>query len=135
LFGLYSNDEAELKAFHDDILPAYQNTLYAITGPKDAAHQQLLEAGHITGKNKKGYKYKVTMRDGRYDAHAKQQLVNYFDSLGDVVSVSKATRRSLENGHMYTFGIYIHTSDPTILSFVELILPGIVNKTYEITKI
>jgi hypothetical protein len=134
-FGVYSNDEAELKKFNDAVLPLYHKTLQEVTGPKDAAHRALLESGHITTKNTKGYKYKVTMRDGRYDAQAKMQLVNYFDSLGDIVTVSKGTRRSLSNGHSYTFGLYIHTSDPSILTFVDLIVPGLVNKVYEITKI
>ena len=134
-FCVYSNDESELKTFNDAILPQYQSTLLDITCPKDAAHCALLEAGHITTKNTKGYKYKVTFRDGKYDANSKIQLVNYLDSLGDVVILSKATRRSLVNGHAYTFGTYIHTTDPTILTFVDLIIPGLVNKTYEITKI
>jgi hypothetical protein len=134
-YSVYANDEAELKKFNDAVLPQYQYTLSEISSPKDAAHCALLEAGHITGTNKKGYKYKVTLRDGKYDAYAKQQLMSYFDSLGDVVSVSKSVRRSLVNGHSYTYGIYIYTTDPSILTFVDLIIPGLVNKTYEITKI
>ena len=134
-FSIYSNDEADLKKFNDAIDPHYQCVLHEISCPKDAAHQKLLESGHITSANKKGYKYKVMLRDGQYDANAKQQLLNYFDSLGDAVTVGKATRRSLSNGHKYTWGNYIHTSDPTILSFVDLIVPGIVGKTHEITKI
>jgi hypothetical protein len=134
-FGVYSNDEAELKMFNDSVLPLYHNTLQEVTGPKDAAHRKLLESGHITSKNKKGYKYKVTFRDGKYDANAKLQLIAYFDSLDGIVSIGKATRRSFTNGHSYTWGNYIHTSDTSILTFVDLIIPGLVNKTFEITKI
>lgn len=134
-FDVYVNEEAELKKFHDSILPAYQYTIAEITNPKDMHCKQLLEAGHILGKNLKSYKYKITLRDGKYDPEAKVQLLNYLDSLGEDVTINKATRRALENGHRYTWGNYIHTNDPSILTFVNLIIPGIVNKTHELTKI
>ena len=134
-FSIYSNDEAELKAFNDKIDPKYHSTLKSISCPKDSATQKLLEAGHILSKNIKDYKYKVTFCDGKYDANAKKQLLAYLEGLGDVVSISKGTRRSLDNGHNYTWGNYIHVNDTSVLSFVDLIIPGIVGKTHEITKI
>lgn len=133
--GVYANDEALLKAFNDSILPAYRTALCTITRPKDTAQASLLANGHILGVNKIGFKYKVMFCDGKFDAHAKQQLMHYFDSLGDIVKVPKSTRQNFEAGHTYSWGNYIHTNDLSILSFVSLIVPGLVGKTYELTKI
>jgi len=134
-FNVYSNSESDLKAFNDGVDPIYASGLQSVTSPKDAAAQQLLENGHILGAHKAGVKYKVMFCDGRFDPSAKKQLLAYFDSLGDAVQLSKASRRSLSNGFPYTWGNYMHTNDSSIVTFVSLIVPGFVGKIYELTKI
>lgn len=134
-FGVYSSDENLLKAFNDAIDPAYKHCLHTVTSPRDSQHSDLLTNGHLLSAKKSQYKYKVMLRDGKYDPVAKQQLLNYFDSLDDMVKLPKSVRTNIEKGYAYTWGSYIYTTDLSILSFVSLIVPGIVGTTHEITKI
>lgn len=134
-FNVYSNSESDLKAFNDGVDPIYASGLQSVTSPKDAAAQQLLENGHILGSHKAGFKYKVMFCDGQYNPESMQQLIAYFDSLGDLVKVPGFTREGFKNGRSYTWGNYIYTNDISILSFVLLIIPGIMGKIHELTKI
>ena len=132
--SIYSNDETELKSFNDEV-SAYADTLQSVTGPRDIASQQLLESGHILGPNKTGYKYKVIFSDGRQDPAVKKQLIAYLDNLGDSVQVPNGTRTRFTNGFSYGWGNYIYINDISILTFISIIMPGLVGKVHELTKI
>lgn len=133
--NVYSDDETALRAFHDSLPGTIRRKLVEISGPRDDAHRKLLDEGCITGTASKGYSYKILIREGRYDVASKHAIINYLDSLGDMVTVPPTLKTSLYSTYPYARGGYILSNDATITTAIELISPGSVGKVYKITKI
>ena len=133
--GVYSNNESDLKLFNNAVPAVYAGALIEVTGPKDSVQQSLLEAGSILGPNKTGCKFKIMLRDGAYDVNAKKQLLGYLDSLGTDIGMPKSTRRALSGLSVYHYGCYLYANDLSIATFINMIIPGLVGTTYELTKI
>lgn len=81
-------------------------------------------------------RYKVHLRDQGKVTDAHRQLLKYLESLGEtVVLPSKICREfAADSPHNYYYNVYFYTDNLEILSFMELIVPGIVGRTLEIIE-
>ena len=111
--------------------------LLSVSTPASPEQQSLLEAGHIIAapNSKQEYKYKIVLRDGSYSMETKQLVVNYLKTMEDEVKVSKANMQMLEGPLKYIWGCFVYTNDPSIMSMIGLIAPGMVGKIHEIVKL
>jgi len=131
---VYSSSLSDLEHLATNQIPAqYHNTFYSISGPKDTAAEALLNRGAILRKKDCGYKYKVICRDGNYGTDIKHNLLNYIKNLDlDTVYMTTGCRRTLENNSSFIWNMYLYTNDISIVSFLNLICPGLVSNYHEL---
>jgi hypothetical protein len=73
------------------------------------------------------------LRDGRYTAETKLQLKKYLENLGDdQIKVSKTGLDMLSRHAGFIWNLYFYTNDLSILTFLNLICPGIVANFHEL---
>lgn len=105
----------------------------SISGPEDSVAEDILNSGAIIRKTDLGYKYKVILRDGKYNAQIKANLLNYLNNLGpDEVKLPKSGLDMLEKSSSFIWNLYFFTNDPSVTTFLNLISPGIVSNMHEL---
>jgi hypothetical protein len=87
-----------------------------------------IEAGHEILSKDPGYSHKVVLRDRLLGNQVKTQIYNYLLSLDDQIKLSACVRLMLTNKGSYLYGCWFRTNEPSITTFLELMVPGIVQK-------
>lgn len=131
---VYSSSLSDLENLVTNQIPAqYHSTFQSISGPRDAEAEKLLNSGVIIRKKSNGYKYKIICRDGNYGTEVKRNLLNYIRNLDlDTVHLTKGCLRNLENHSNFIWNLYLFTNDVSIISFLNLICPGLVSNYHEL---
>lgn len=128
----YAETEDELKVIATRFDDVCKDRIVSISVPADIEHAISLKSGDIIVSKDNGYQYKVHIRDGLYSHDTKSQLLNYFDSLGDEVQLSKGTRKQLEGSLGYLWGLFFYVKDPKTLTFISLIHPSFIRKIHKL---
>ena len=122
----YAETENELQHIANLLGPKYQNIILSVSGPSTDAVTELLKNGAIIHK-KPGYKYKIVLRDGRCNVETKRQLLGYLESLGlDEAKISTGVKSMLSSSYDGFWSTWFYANDEKIVTFLELIRPGIV---------
>jgi hypothetical protein len=130
---VYAATEAELINLTNTHFGQFKHYIESFSGPGDADAEAILNSGAIIRKVDIGYRYKVILRDGRYDQEVKQQLLQYLNNLGtDNVRVSKTGLDMLAKPTSYVWNLYLYVNDLSITTFINLISPGIVSNSHEL---
>jgi hypothetical protein len=106
--------------------------MIAISGPKDKRNEELLNSGHIIRKKETPYRYKIHLRDGRFDPTLKIQLLHYLENLGDEVKISAGVRRMLSSDFSHSWGVWFYATDPSVTTFIHLFDPTWVSNIHEL---
>lgn len=131
--SFYADSEQDLKNLLEMFEPRSRERLKTICVPKDQRHIELLKENKILKTSRRiNYNFKVTLKDGRLNIDRKLNILNYLNSLGDIVYLPPASIRMLENTYTGFWGVYYYTNDISINTFVSLIQPGIVANVHEI---
>jgi hypothetical protein len=102
-------------------------------GPEDSSAESVLNTNAIIKSKSNGYKYKVILKDGTYDAFIKTSLLNYIEGVGtENAKLSRSSIRSLSSASRFIHGVYFYSNDLSLNSFVELINPGIILNSHEL---
>lgn len=131
---IYAETETQLR----NIVTSYfQRSDYkyieAITGPEDSDAEAILNSGAIIRKTDLGYTHKVILRDGRYGADLKKNVLDYLGGLGpNVIKLPKSGIEMLCKPSGYIWNLYFYTNDPGIATFINLINPGLVLNIHEL---
>jgi hypothetical protein len=134
---IYAETEKQL----EDLVTAHFGTRFcnhveAMSGPANEECADILNSGAIIRKKDIGYKYKVILRDGRYDFDAKQSILQYLLNLGeDQVHLPKSGYDMLNKSTSYLWNLYFFVNDPQVTSFLGLIQPGIVSNIHELVVV
>jgi hypothetical protein len=105
----------------------------AVAGPKDAAAEAALNSGAIIRRENNGYRYKIILKDGRYTPGIKQSLLQYLENQGtEQVHLSKTAREMLSKTTSFVWNLYFYCNDTSIITFLNLISPGIVSNYHEL---
>lgn len=129
----YANNEQHLKDIADKFAAFPTHYIETIAGPENAQSETLLNNGAIIRKTDNGYKYKIIIRDGRYDSSIKRSLLLYLQGLGaEHAMVSKNCIDTLKRSSSYIWGLYFYANDIGIITFLNLIHPNIVLNYHEI---
>jgi hypothetical protein len=105
----------------------------SISGPADQAAESVLNAGAIIRKENNGYRYKIILKDGRYTAEIKQNLLAYLENQGpEQVQISSSARVMLSKSTGYVWNLYFYSNDVNTITFLNLISPGIVSNYHEL---
>ena len=116
-----------------DIATEIQNTtgrlgFYSAIWKPDSKLINEINSGYEILSKDPGYTHKILLRERLVGAEVKHQIYNYLLSLGDQVKISKSVATILSGKSPYVFACWFRTNDPTLVSFLELISPGIVQK-------
>jgi len=133
--SVYAEDENDLYDFAYKLYKSIKNNrqIKRIHRPRSLDHFELLSQGYTVKQNKKGYKYKILLREGRYSYVVKQQLLNYLRNLNDDVLLPKHLEEALEKPYDSFWGSYFYSKDTSILTMIALINPHFVRsvETYQ----
>jgi putative protein kinase ArgK-like GTPase of G3E family len=133
MIQIYANNEKHLKDIVKKFKKFPKQYLDSISGPKNAQLESVLNSGAIIRKTDNGFKYKVIVRDGRYDTMTKQALLNYLLNLGaDNAQISKNSIDTLKRNSSFIWGLYFYVNDLSTLTFVNLIHPNLILNHHEI---
>lgn len=130
---IYAESEQDLKNFIKKFSSEDQTRVSSITVPKDLKSETLLKENKIIRQSRRNsYRYMVSMRDCRVDPVTKLNLLNYLDSLEDLVLVPRGAREMMSTPFSSFWGVYFYTNDLSINTFIELIKPGVISNINEI---
>lgn len=120
----YSENEDLIFNIGKTQLANWSSQLEIVTKPADDAARAVLESGSIIIKKPNSYTHKVVLRDGKFPN--KNMLGTYLANLGEHVKVSKTVTKMLEGKGAFIWGVWFYTSDPSLVTTLSLIEPGIV---------
>jgi len=130
---IYAGTEDELKNLIDSHLKNYQTQIESVSGPANSDCAKILDSGAIIRKIDNGYSHKVILRDGRYGSDVKETILNYLDGLQiEIVGVPKSCREMFGKTSSYVWNCYFYTNDPSVVTFLNLIQPGLVSNIHEL---
>jgi len=130
---VYAEDETELYKFAQAICdPNYPNThIAAISRPHSDVQLNLLKQGYTIKREESDYPYKVMVREGRYTAETKKQLLNYFTNCGDQVKVPPHLNEALTKSFDSIWGSYFYVKDKSLLTMIAMISPTFIRAVEE----
>jgi hypothetical protein len=135
ILSVYAHEEDDLYALASSLYKTVKNNKHIkrIYRPKSLEHLELLNQGYTVKQNKKGYRYKILLREGRYNYATKQQLYNYLKNVQDQVLLPKHLEEALEKPYDSFWGSYFYSNDLGILTMISLINPNFVRsvETYQ----
>jgi hypothetical protein len=120
----YSTDEKLLQHLAIEMFTDHSplDFLNSITVPYDQESLDLITNGYVL-KNSQ-HACKIHIRDGRYSYQSRTALLNYLDSLGDVVTIPLNTKKILGRDKSdYIWGAYFYSNDEKIHMMINLIDP------------
>ncbi len=126
--SVYAQCEEDLYKLASLLCRSVKSTKHVkcIYRPRTQEHLDLLEQGYTIKQNKFGYKYKIMLREGRYNFAVKQQLHNYLKNLGNDVLLPKHLEEALDKPYDSFWGSYFYSKDTDILTMLALIHPNFV---------
>jgi len=139
LVQVYAKTEAELKHFANHLGLKYQHVVQEVHGVTDLPHHEALINGAIVTKQAMSWSHKIIFRDTFIDIKCADRLLDYFNSLGSDVKVSKSIIKQLtpssysvyRNGS-YVWGGFLYCNDPGVAVFLSLIAPNLVKRIHSL---
>ncbi len=128
---IYASNEQDLLDFVNQLPGQYIDYAVSITRPANDREREVLQSGKKLLKSTPEYNFRINFRDGKYDLDTKQHILNYLDSLGDIVRVPDHARKELTKTYSNTWDVYIYTKDSTITTFLQIIEPRIIRTIIE----
>ena len=99
---------------------------YASIWAPDPAEKHAIDNGYEILTKDPGYTHKVTLRDRLVGRDTKHQIFNYLTSLGDEVKLTPGVKTMFEGNGGYIYSGWFRTNDTSIVTFIELMSPGII---------
>lgn len=126
----YSRNELALKNLAKTLRWRDDKHFVSVMSPASVANEKFLLDGFVLRKREVEWPFRIVLRDGRYSSETKQQLLNYFDALGDQIRVPKGLTDQLTKGG-WIWGGYIYTHDAQLQTMLTIIDPKLVSKVEE----
>lgn len=134
LIQVYCDTEDSLKEFVEThFQPNWQRKyIEAISVPANKEAAELLNTGVILRKTENGFRYKVMVKDGHYGIETKESIRQYLQGVGlDNAYMPRGFEEQLLKGQ-YLWSGYFYVNDIGLLSFLELIRPGMITNFHEL---
>ena len=123
----------ELKDLVSDYLRPFLNNIESVAGPANDQAADILNTGAIIRKTNNGYTHKVILRDGRYGSDIKEAILSYLNGLNvEIVNVPKSCREMFCKSSGFVWNCYFYTNDASVVTFLNLIHPGLVSNIHEL---
>lgn len=134
LIQIYGKDEDTLKDLvSNHFQPNWaRQYIESISVPANEEAAELLQSGAILRKTENGFRYKVMVKDGHYGVETKESIRQYLNGVGfENAYMPKGFNDQLLKGS-YIWSGYFYVNDLGILSFLELIRPGMITNFHEL---
>ena len=128
---IYASNEQDLLDFVKQMPSQYIEYAASITRPVNDQERELLQSGKKLLKSTPEYNFKINFRDGKYDLETKRNILNYLDSLEELVRVPDHARKELTKNYTNTWDVYIYTKDSSITTFLQIIAPRLIRSITE----
>lgn len=130
--SVYATDELMIQSVAKSVDPDHRNNIVGIVGPENEELKTVLKANTILVKRPPKYRYRVWFKEKQFEEETRLQVLNYLDSLGDLVRMTEHTRESLNKPHNWIWGCYFYTNDKGVATFVTLLHPDLVREVSEL---
>lgn len=132
---IYTNLDSELEEFVRKLPKEFNQYVSGISIPKNDQELALLQAGKKIVKKNPKYPFKLIFRDGNYDIQNKNNILNYLDSLGDIVRIPEHCRSQLSKPYTSIWECYVYTKDLGLITFLQIIDPKLIRSIIEMATI
>lgn len=129
---LYCNDESKLYA----LIAQDAKSLKEIYRPASITSLQALEQNEIIVKRPTDYQYKIFLKEGyKLTPDLRESIGQYLINLNDEVKLTKSTQYNFSKRKLWFDGSYFYAKDTDVLTFLNLMAPGIVAGIFKLTYI
>ena len=133
-FRIFTATMDELLDIFEQCPLAVKSCLVNISQPASMTAVVNLDNDVIYLKTPPKYKYRVTVREGKYDPTVKQQIANYCDNFIGDIHLTKHFKHMLTVSNKQWICGYFHVNNLETLTFLKLISPRFVNKIYRLEQ-
>jgi hypothetical protein len=132
--SFYAENESTLQAVANDICDGekFGSCVLKITGPSSDVAKTALQGNAILLKSQPKFKYKVFLKEKRFDLFSRTQIYNYLVGLDALVKIPKHTTEQLNRSGDWLWGCYFYTNDAGVADLVRLINPDIIREVCEL---
>jgi hypothetical protein len=131
--SLFFNTDTEMFNTLNSIHKIEKGNIRNIWQPVNDESIEQLSEGVIFMKNPK-FKFRVMIKEDRYDAETKKQILAYVDNQEKQILIPKGMRRILEHPSRFYMRGYFYTNDESLLMFLKMIEPNFVRKVYRLEQ-
>jgi len=124
----YARTESAMKQVAGAL--SHRGSLKSITGP-EIGTESLLYADVIISKRIQ-HRYKVMLRDGKYNLQTKQQMLHLLQDQGDNVKITAGVVHAFTRPYPGMWGAFFYCNDLAVTTMLALMSPGIVGKIHEV---
>lgn len=130
--SVYTTDELMLQSVAESIDPDHRDKIISVTGPESENIKAVLGKHVVLVKKPPKYKYRIWFKEKQFNHQTRMQILDYLDSLGDLIRMSDHTRESLGKQHDWIWGSYFYSNDKHVATFISLINPDIIREVSEL---
>jgi len=132
--AFYFENRSELTVFLESFPAQYWDKILHLENSLMLATE--LQHNQRVVTKRKTLPYKVFIRDQTRVTDNHRKLLKYLESLGPIVEIPNKIKRDFSsvNPQTHYHNVYFYTSDLSVLSFAEIIAPGILGRIQEIVE-
>lgn len=133
--GIYAESEDILKRL---VSAKFDGTQYKyiteVVGPESAEAEKHLNNGAIIRRKQNNYRYKVIIRDGRYEKDVKHAIYNYLTQCDETMLTPGCADQLLKD-FTYIWNMFFFTNDENVIHFINLMAPDSIANIHELVVI
>lgn len=132
---IYSSNEQNLIDFVRDLPNEFKKYVTSISRPESNQTMNLILAGKKVVKKQPTYEFKICFRDGNYNYNVRSDVMNYLNSLGDLVRIPEHFRDQFTKPYDTIWDCYIYSNDIKLATFIQLINPNLIRSIIEMAVV
>jgi hypothetical protein len=133
--SFYAESESMLQCVALAIGVQFRHQILCATGPESDVSTQWLQGNAIIVNRQPKFRYRVYLKEKRFDIKSRTQVHNYLQQLGDLVKLPKNTTEQLTRNADWMWNCYFYTNDAGVANLVRIINPDIIREVCELVYI
>lgn len=133
--SFYAESESVLQSIALAIGVQFRHQILSATGPESGTSIQWLQGNAIIVNRQPKFKYRIYLKEKRFDIKSRTQVYNYLQQLGELVKLPKNTTEQLTRSGDWMWNCYFYTNDVGVANLVRIINPDIIREVCELVYI
>ena len=130
---IYAQTEEKLKELCE--LLDDPTSVKSVSGPQSKQAETLLVDNKILRKRKPKWRYRIALKDKKFNKDIKKSLWNYLSGIGEEIRMPHMAKHQLTKEHDWIWGCYFYTNDSSIVDMLRLIDPNMIREVSEMVQI